>query len=187
MFTPTGDVILYVMLGDITEDLKERLRGIVAPEIIDTLLPSDVHAGALETSLGLLFMPELIKKDYGKLPDNTFGTSNRLVNRAVRSFFNQLARLVLVFPSYRKDPEKTRLFYYFMGEMINMFVLPDGPVPVHAGFPRKSSKVLGRAYADLIVERAVDMIHDVITGKRDIESTFTLFSRSALIRAGVRL
>jgi creatinine amidohydrolase/Fe(II)-dependent formamide hydrolase-like protein len=187
MFTPTGDIILYVLLGYITADLKKRLHGLMDPGIIDTLLPSDIHAGALETSLGLLYMPELVRKDFQKLKDNILGSSGRRINRFVRSFFNFYAECSVRMQGHRADPGKTKLFYHYVAELINMFVLPEGPPPAHSGYPRHASRVLGRAYADLIMERSMKMIHDVVTGKRDVESTFTLFSRSVLMRAGLYL
>ena len=86
---------------------------------------------------------------------------------------------------HRADPEKTKLFYHYVAELINMFVLPEGPPPAHSGFPRHASRVLGRAYADLLMERSMNMIHDVVTGKRDVESTFTLFPVRAHARGPV--
>ena len=94
MFTPTGDIILYVLLGYITADLKTRLHGLVDPGIIETLLPSDIHAGALETSLGLLYMPDLIKRDYQKLKDNILGVV-RQAYQPLRPVLFQFLRGVL--------------------------------------------------------------------------------------------
>ena len=185
MFSPTSELILYVLLGDFREDLAARLRGLMDENDLASLWPSDVHAGALETSLALCYMPEMVREGWRELPKVCFGEGSSVKRRFVRGFARLLGRSMAALSSSDADRRAWPLFCDNLAESILLWKAPDGPPPLYAGFPALASKELGEAYSAMIAERGAALIEDVVSGRRDLDSTFTILSRSRLLRLSI--
>lgn len=186
MFSPTAELILYILLGEFQKDLKERCQGILPEADLDRLWPSDVHAGALETSLGLLFMPDQVRPGFESLPPVVFGADRDPKAAFSRRFFKAAGRLVSLFSG--PDGMLMRLFFDNLCESALLWGgPPSAEMPLYAGFPALASKELGRAYTDMIAERGAAVVEDVIAGRRTAADTLTPLSRSLLMRLSIYL
>ncbi|MEW5734558.1 MAG: creatininase family protein [Thermodesulfobacteriota bacterium] len=186
MFSPTAELIHYILLGSFQEDLQDRCQGLLPEEDVRRLWPSDVHAGALETSLGLLFMPDQVRPGYQVLPPVVFGEKKGAKASAARLLFRMAGRLVALFSG--KDAGFMRLFFDNLCESALLWAGPQkSEMPLYAGYPGLASESLGNAYTEMIAERGAATVEEVVAGRKTAADTFTPLSRSFLMRMSMYL
>ncbi|MBU2490533.1 MAG: creatininase family protein [Proteobacteria bacterium] len=181
MFSLTSRLILHVLLGDFLEEFQERYEGPLSREQIAGLWPPDIHAGALETSLAQIFMPECIGPGCEDLPPVHLGAGSPLAGRMLRLAARLLSRL----PSFDLSADERRLlpiFFEHLADSAGTWMFPAGDPPSYAGFPALAGPELGAAYLDMIREMGANLLTDVVSGKKSVDDAFTLFSRSWILR-----
>lgn len=169
-FAPTSCVAGRVFAGVFLDEWKKK--GIRLPEKIDEILLYDLHGGWLETSLMLVVRPDLVDKNYNKLPP---------ILPPERGWLNAIEKILMLVlhRKYFSQEFRDELAFSLKIGKNDLSWIIRGREEGYCGYPAISTTEFGNALLQSIADdmaRALDSVYEQGDSPAKYRSVGYLFS-----------